>query len=79
MSVETYNKEQERMLKHKIGEDLFEVLARMNEDKMYGMETVRQGPSKMELSSLSKDGIRSKDRKKNAKPRPGNNTLPYSY
>lgn len=95
MSIESYNRAQERILRHKIGDELYEVLAflldNFNTETLKeiqkqlkirgqnGMETVRPGPSKMELSSIQKNGIRTEACAENAKPRTGNNTLPYTY
>lgn len=79
MSIETYQQEQERMLRHKIGDELYNALDQWLNRGKHGMDTSRPGPSKVELQSLPQNGLRAKDSAKNEKPRARNNTLPYTY
>ena len=81
MSIESYGREQEKLLRHKIGDRLYDLLTIFENTKRdkHGMDTSIKRPTKMELSSLPKDGIRGKDRTKNAKPCARNDTLPYTY
>ena len=84
MSIKTYQQEQERMLRHKIGDNLYDALENLVQWISFirgqdGMETVRPGSTKMELSGLSKNGIWAKDRKENAKSRARNDTFSHTH
>lgn len=79
MSIASYNAEQKRMLRHKIGDELYELLDQWLVRGHYGMDKTRPGKTKMELSGLQKNGIRAKVSAENEKPRARHNVTPYSY
>ena len=78
MSFISYRDEQERMLRHKIGDELYNLLDGLIDVGIdrgrYGVDKKAKRTAKVELRSLSQNGIRSDARKENAKPLAGNDT-----
>ena len=74
MSIESYNREQARILRSKIGEDFDEFLERLLKiiEGRNGMDTEAKGPTEVQLQRIPYHGILAALRKKNAKPVAGN-------
>ena len=84
--------EQERILRHKIGDELFDLLDECLESALpakrayfeimrgqYGMDEATKGTSKIQLSRLQIDRLLSRVRAKNEKQSTRNDITPYSY
>ena len=69
------------MLRHKIGDTLFNVLGSLvdgNARGQYGMDKEGPRPTKVQLSGLSENGLRSENCAQNEKPGTGNDTIIYT-
>ena len=79
MTIETYQAEQERTMRNKIGDELYDTFDAIQEFCMIhgaieryrnGMDKETKRPTKVQLSGLPKDGIRTETCEENEKPVP---------